>query len=62
MTYALLVDATGKPDELDRDLDLPLPWELDQEQASALARRRTAERNQAGQQKMMTLMKAGKKS
>jgi len=46
--------------ELERDLDLPLRWELAADEAEALRRRVTAERNRAASERMMRMMSPGR--
>ena len=53
-------DSPKAIEDLERDLDLPLGWELTASQAEELRRRVTAERNRAGQERMMRLMKSGR--
>ena len=44
---------------LERDLDLPLQWELADGEAEALRRRIEAERNRGAQSRFMQMMKPG---
>ncbi len=42
--------------ELEHDLDLPLRWELSEDEVEALRRKVTGDRNRAASEKMMRLM------
>jgi len=54
----LLLDNTSNPQELERSLDLPLPWELSPSQLEAMRRQLMAEQSRAGAERMMKLMGA----
>lgn len=59
--YTLLIDSTQKPQELERDLDAPLRWELSGDQMREWQRRVDAERNQSGVQAFQRLMRTARR-
>ena len=57
----MLIDNHQKPAELDRDLDLPLRWELTPHEMALMQRRIDGERNRAASERMMGMMRGGRR-